>query len=103
MRENAIVPVYILRSSCGVNSLLTLVPSADQHTRALLAEVRRIEVSKRPFVAIKGELPSPLNPPHGCHFHPRCPHATDRCRTEALVIREAAPGHRSACHLNETI
>ncbi|MFE1599187.1 ABC transporter ATP-binding protein [Methylobacterium sp. ID0610] len=47
----------------------------------------------------EGEPPSPLNPPAGCHFHPRCPHAVARCRTEAPALREAAPGRLVACHL----
>ncbi len=71
------------------------------YTQALLAEVPRIEARKRAFAAIKGELPSPLHPPPGCHFHPRCPHAFDRCRTERPMLKEIAPGHRSACHLND--
>jgi peptide/nickel transport system ATP-binding protein len=72
------------------------------YTRALLAEVPRIETRHRQFTAITGEIPSPLNPPSGCHFHPRCPHAMPRCAAEAPVLREIAPGHRSACHLNDT-
>ncbi|HEY8288044.1 MAG TPA: ABC transporter ATP-binding protein [Acetobacteraceae bacterium] len=71
------------------------------YTQALLAEVPRIEARKRRFTAIKGEIPSPLSPPTGCHFHPRCPHAFQRCTIEAPVLREIAPGHRSACHLND--
>ena len=71
------------------------------YAQALLAEVPRIDSRKRRFAAIKGELPSPLHPPSGCHFHPRCPHAMDRCRIEAPVLREIASGHRSACHLND--
>lgn len=71
------------------------------YTQALLAEVPRVEPTKRAFSAIKGELPSPIAPPSGCHFHPRCPHATERCRVERPAIREIAPGHKSACHLNE--
>ncbi|WP_288586004.1 ABC transporter ATP-binding protein [uncultured Methylobacterium sp.] len=47
----------------------------------------------------EGEPPSPLNPPRGCHFHPRCPRAFDRCRAEAPPLREAAPGRAVACHL----
>jgi len=70
------------------------------YTQALLAEVPRIEARKREFTAIKGEIPSPLAPPPGCHFHPRCPHAMPVCRKIAPVLREIAPGHRSACHLN---
>jgi peptide/nickel transport system ATP-binding protein len=69
------------------------------YTQALLAERPRIEGRGRRFVAIKGELPSPLNPPTGCHFHPRCPLATKRCAQEAPALREIAPGHTAACHL----
>jgi peptide/nickel transport system ATP-binding protein len=70
------------------------------YTQALLAEVPRIESRKRRFTAVTGEIPSPLNPPSGCHFHPRCPHAMPRCSKETPAPREIAPGHRSACHLN---
>jgi peptide/nickel transport system ATP-binding protein len=71
------------------------------YTQALLAEVPRIETRRRQFASIKGELPSPLAPPSGCHFHPRCPRAMARCQDEAPVLRKIAPGHRSACHLND--
>ena len=71
------------------------------YTQALLAEVPRIDARKRRFTAIKGEIPSPLAPPPGCHFHPRCPRAMPRCSIEAPVTREVAPGHFSACHLND--
>ncbi len=71
------------------------------YTQALLAEVPRIEARKRRFTAIKGEIPSPIDPPPGCHFHPRCPHAMPRCSVEAPTLREIAPGHNSACHLND--
>ncbi|EJN01442.1 oligopeptide/dipeptide ABC transporter, ATP-binding protein [Herbaspirillum sp. YR522] len=71
------------------------------YTQALLAEVPRLANRKKEFTAIRGEIPSPLNPPTGCHFNPRCPHAMARCRQEVPVLREIAPGHRSACHLNE--
>jgi oligopeptide/dipeptide ABC transporter ATP-binding protein len=71
------------------------------YTRSLLAAVPRIEARKRAFNTVQGEIPSPLNPPSGCHFHPRCPHAMARCRVEVPKLREVAPGHRSACHLND--
>ena len=71
------------------------------YTRSLLDSVPRIENRKRAFAVVKGEIPSPLNPPPGCHFHPRCPLAFDRCRSEVPKLREIAPGHRSACHLND--
>ncbi len=71
------------------------------YTIALLGEVPRIDNRGRQFMPIKGEIPSPLDPPPGCHFHPRCPHATERCRTEQPVLKEIAPGRISACHLND--
>ena len=71
------------------------------YTQALLAEVPRLDKRAQRFGAIEGELPSPLYPPSGCHFHPRCPAAMARCRVEAPALREIASGHRSACHLND--
>ena len=71
------------------------------YTQALLAEVPRLDARARRFTAIKGEIPSPLHPPAGCHFHPRCPHAFARCSAEVPALREVAPGHSSACHLND--
>ncbi|PWW03763.1 peptide/nickel transport system ATP-binding protein [Hoeflea marina] len=70
------------------------------YTQALLSEVPRIETARRRFKPVGGELPSPLSPPSGCHFHPRCPFAMDRCRVEVPARLEVAPGHLSACHLN---
>jgi peptide/nickel transport system ATP-binding protein len=71
------------------------------YAKALLAEVPRLDTRRRRFVPVKGEIPSPLDPPKGCHFHPRCPLAVERCRVEAPKLREIAPGRRSACHLND--
>jgi peptide/nickel transport system ATP-binding protein len=71
------------------------------YTVALLAEIPRLDTRRRQFAPVKGEIPSPLDPPSGCHFHPRCPHATTRCAREAPVLREIAPGRRAACHLND--
>ena len=71
------------------------------YTRALLEEVPRLEPRKKKFSALKGEIPSPLHPPSGCHFHPRCPFVFDRCRIERPALKPIAPGRRSACHLND--
>lgn len=71
------------------------------YTQALLAQIPRFDVRSTRYDAIQGEIPSPLNPPAGCHFHPRCPHATARCREEVPTLREVAPNHLSACHLND--
>lgn len=72
------------------------------YSQALLAEVPRITSTKRTFHPIKGEIPSPLAPPPGCHFHPRCPHARERCRHEAPALRQVAPGRQAACHFSDT-
>ena len=48
---------------------------------------------------LQGDVPSPANPPAGCHFHTRCPHAVDMCRAQSPPLREVRPGHRVACHL----
>ncbi len=70
------------------------------YAQALLAEMPRVTTGRRSFHPIKGEIPSPLDPPTGCHFHPRCPHAMPRCSIERPVLKDIAPGHSSACHLN---
>ena len=49
---------------------------------------------------VLGDVPSPINPPAGCHFHPRCPHATDKCRNQYPPLKEIKPGHLSACWLD---
>ena len=71
------------------------------YTVSLLSAVPRIQARKRAFNTVQGEIPSPLDPPPGCHFHPRCPHAFARCRVEVPALKEIAPGHLSACHLND--
>ena len=71
------------------------------YTQALLAGVPRLEVGKRQYEPISGEIPSPLSPPTGCHFHPRCKFATARCKAEKPALHEIAPAHFSACHLND--
>lgn len=74
---------------------------AHPYTQALLAEVPRIDVRHKRFSTIKGEIPSPMNPPSGCHFHPRCPFATERCKVEVPLLKPVGGDHLSACHLNE--
>ena len=71
------------------------------YTQALLAEIPRLEPGRREFKPIHGEIPSPLNPPPGCHFHPRCVHAGPRCRQERPTLKQIAPGRHAACHLND--
>ncbi len=79
---------------------------AHPYTRALLAAVPRIGQDALPASragvlhepVIAADLPSPLNPPSGCHFHPRCPHATDVCRVSYPPVTELGQGHRFCCH-----
>ena len=54
---------------------------------------------KRPKRVLQGDVPSPINPPQGCHFHTRCPYAVERCRLEIPTLREVKPGQLVACHL----
>ncbi len=75
------------------------------YTQALIAAIPAPDPTKRSgFQVLEGDVPSPIDPPTGCHFHPRCPHAEDRCRTEVPTLREvAAPGeqaHTVACHFD---
>ncbi len=70
------------------------------YTEALLAAVPVPNPSlKRKKLVLEGDVPSPINPPSGCHFHTRCPYAEARCMVETPVLRELAPGHHVACHL----
>jgi len=71
------------------------------YSRALLDEVPRIERRGSTYQPIRGEIPSPIAPPSGCHFHPRCPHALPRCSVERPELREVEPGRWSACHLDD--
>jgi peptide/nickel transport system ATP-binding protein len=73
------------------------------YTQALLREVPRIDHRRADYRPISGEIPSPLDPPSGCHFHPRCPFAIPRCTTEDPALKNIAPGRRSACHLNDGV
>ena len=70
------------------------------YTEALLAAVPVPDPAiKRAKRVVQGDVPSPLKPPPGCHFHTRCPYAEARCRQEIPALREVEPGHHVACHL----
>ncbi|WP_043837684.1 ABC transporter ATP-binding protein [Muricoccus aerilatus] len=69
------------------------------YTRALFSALPGRSGDRAERHALRGEPPSPLDPPQGCRFHPRCPIAVERCRVEQPAARELAPGHAAACHL----
>ena len=70
------------------------------YTEALLSAVPVPDPRlRRKKMVLQGDVPSPINPPSGCHFHTRCPYAEERCRVESPALREIAPGHTVACHL----
>ncbi len=68
------------------------------YTVALLQAVPKIGIGSRDVEIVAGERPSPLDPPSGCHFHPRCPHATARCSTEVPALRKVGNKRYAACH-----
>jgi len=99
--SDRVVIMYLGRVvEAGITAALFAAPN-HPYTQALLAEVGKVVPKKRTFVPIKGEIPSPLDPPWGCHFHPRCPHVMPKCREVVPALREIAPNRFSACHLNE--
>lgn len=77
---------------------------AHPYTRALIDAVPEpVPNSRRDDDLLGGEVPSARTPPSGCHFHPRCPLAFDRCRTEAPTLASVSDNRRSACHISETV
>ncbi|HEX9556182.1 MAG TPA: dipeptide ABC transporter ATP-binding protein [Reyranella sp.] len=73
------------------------------YTEALLSAVPipKASARRRNRVILKGDVPSPINPPSGCHFHARCPYAMPRCRIDVPTLREVKPGHWASCHLHD--
>jgi oligopeptide transport system ATP-binding protein len=70
------------------------------YTQALISAIPEVDPeSKRQRIILPGDVPSPIHPPNGCPFHPRCPVAEARCRVEIPLLREISSDHRTACHL----
>jgi peptide/nickel transport system ATP-binding protein len=102
--------VYHVSTRVGVMYLGRIVEEAatrqlfrrprHPYTRMLLDAIPDLEMSGRARTPVAGEVPSPIDPPSGCPFHPRCPHANDRCRIERPVAIER-DGTRVACHAVE--
>ncbi len=78
--------------------------AAHPYTVALRSAVPEVDVAaRRSRIVLPGDPPDAANPPSGCVFHPRCPLAVARCRTEVPVLRDAGPGHQVACHRAEDV
>jgi peptide/nickel transport system ATP-binding protein len=102
--------VYYISDDVGVMYLGRLCELADTqtlfarpkhpYTRFLLDAIPDLDMSGRERMPVAGEVPSPINPPTGCSFHPRCPHADIRCKTEVPQLNEH-DGTRVACHAVE--
>ncbi len=88
--------------------IVEVAPSRDlytspkhPYTEALLSAVPIPDPTvKRKRIVLQGDVPNPIRPPAGCHFHPRCPRAEDRCKVEAPLLRDLGPGRLSACHFS---
>ncbi len=84
------------KTSC---SRCRCIPTPRRCSRRCRSRKTRARSRKR--VILKGDVPSPINPPAGCHFHTRCLYATARCHAEVPALREVVPGHFAACHLHD--
>ncbi len=102
--------VYQVSDRVGVMYLGKMVEIASYHqlyakryhpyTEALLSAIPQVDADAQgERIHLKGEVPSPSNPPSGCHFHTRCPKACERCKSDIPVLKEIEPGHFVACHL----
>jgi oligopeptide/dipeptide ABC transporter ATP-binding protein len=90
VESGATAPLYAKPFHPYTSALLSAVPHPDPRARG-----NRI--------VLQGSVPDAAHPPPGCHFHPRCAHATDRCRGETPSLREVAPGRLAACHHAEAL
>jgi peptide/nickel transport system ATP-binding protein len=91
--------------------LVEVAPTADlfyqplhPYTEALMSAIPALDPDQvmKPII-LKGEIPSPANPPSGCPFHPRCPYAQDICRQDMPPLKEYRPGHFAACHFADQL
>jgi peptide/nickel transport system ATP-binding protein len=98
--SDRVVIMYLGRMVESAPSRVLFSQPNHPYSQALLANVPSLKSRHMRFAPLAGEIPSPLDPPAGCHFHPRCPHAGPRCRSERPALAEVDRGHLSACHLN---
>jgi oligopeptide/dipeptide ABC transporter ATP-binding protein len=95
-----ILVMYLGRVVESAESKILCRAPKHPYTQALLSAVPVVDPdSKRQRIILAGDVPSPIHPPGGCPFHPRCPIAEARCKTEPPALREVEPGRWAACHL----
>ncbi|PAW84320.1 MAG: peptide ABC transporter substrate-binding protein [Pedosphaera sp. Tous-C6FEB] len=98
--SHRVVVMYLGKVVETAPSKTLITAPKHPYTQALLSAVPVVDPdSKRQRIVLPGDVPSPINPPSGCPFHPRCPVAEARCKTEVPALREVAAGHWAACHL----
>jgi oligopeptide/dipeptide ABC transporter ATP-binding protein len=98
--SHRIAVMYLGRIVEHADTRSIFVRPQHPYTEALLSAVPVPDPSiKRTKRILEGDVPSPVHPPSGCHFHTRCPYAIARCKVESPPLREIAPGHHVSCHL----
>jgi peptide/nickel transport system ATP-binding protein len=97
--SDRIIVMYLGRIVESGPAALVFANPQHPYTRALIDGVPRLDRRRTVYAPIVGDIPSPINPPKGCHFHPRCPLAEARCSTEKPMLRQIEPGRQVACHL----
>lgn len=101
--SDEIAVMYLGQCVERVSSEELFVNPMHPYTQALLSAIPIPDLSMRgkPRQILKGEVKSPIEPPAGCRFASRCPHATDECRSRNFSLKEVEPGHHVACRLYE--
>ncbi len=97
--SNRVAVMYLGRIVEVASSRDLYTTPRHPYTEALLSAVPIPDPTiTRKRILLEGDVPNPIRPPPGCHFHPRCPRAEARCRTESPLLRELAPGRLAVCH-----
>jgi oligopeptide/dipeptide ABC transporter ATP-binding protein len=98
--SHQIAVMYLGRIVEKADTRSIFIRAQHPYTEALLSAVPVPDPAiRRQKRVLQGDVPSPVKPPSGCHFHTRCPYAVERCKVEAPPLREIAPGHHVSCHL----
>jgi oligopeptide/dipeptide ABC transporter ATP-binding protein len=98
--SHRIAVMYLGRIVETADKVTIFTRPGHPYTEALLAAIPVPDPKIRNVTpALQGDVPSPVHPPSGCHFHTRCPYVVQRCKVETPLLREIAPGQQVACHL----